>query len=95
MRLSDAAAVITSFALLVVLHTIMLHWSEATNGPRTLFGLPQATDLPRGRRRRGAIVLAVLFTNRAPACCCARPRRRDRGRRARRRHPQLRWRASC
>ncbi len=46
MRLSDAAAVITLFALLVVLHTIMLHWSAVTNGPRTLFGLPRATDLP-------------------------------------------------
>jgi branched-chain amino acid transport system permease protein len=45
MRLSDAAAVITSFALLVVLYTIMTHWSEVTNGPRTLFGLPRATDL--------------------------------------------------
>jgi branched-chain amino acid transport system permease protein len=45
MRLSDAAAVITSFALLVVLHTVMLQWSEVTNGPRTLFGVPKATDL--------------------------------------------------
>ncbi len=45
MRLSDAAAVITSFALLVVLHTIMVHWSAITNGPRTLFGLPKATGL--------------------------------------------------
>lgn len=45
MRLSDAAAVITSFALLVVLHTVMLHWSEVTNGPRTLFGLPKYTGL--------------------------------------------------
>lgn len=45
MRLSDAAAVITSFALLVVLHTLMLHWSALTNGPRTLFGLPKATTL--------------------------------------------------
>ena len=45
MRLSDAAAVITSFALLVVLHTIMTHWSIVTNGPRTLFGLPKATTL--------------------------------------------------
>lgn len=45
MRLSDAAAVITSFALLVVLHTIQTHWSEITNGPRTLFGLPEATNL--------------------------------------------------
>jgi branched-chain amino acid transport system permease protein len=45
MRLSDAAAVITSFALLVVLQTVMLHWSAVTNGPRTLFGIPQATSL--------------------------------------------------
>ena len=45
MRLSDAAAVITSFALLVVLYTAMTHWSALTNGPRTLFGLPRATDL--------------------------------------------------
>lgn len=46
MRLSDAAAVITSFALLVVLHTILTNWSVLTNGPRTLFGLPKATTLP-------------------------------------------------
>lgn len=45
MRLSDAAAVITSFALLVVLHTVMLHWSAVTNGPRTIFGLPKVTTL--------------------------------------------------
>jgi branched-chain amino acid transport system permease protein len=45
MRLSDAAAVITSFALLVVLYTVMTNWSALTNGPRTLFGLPKATDI--------------------------------------------------
>jgi len=45
MRLSDAAAVITSFALLMVLHTVMVHWSAVTNGPRTLFGIPQVTGL--------------------------------------------------
>lgn len=45
MRLSDAAAVITSFALLVVLHTVITHWSALTNGPRTLFGIPGATSL--------------------------------------------------
>jgi branched-chain amino acid transport system permease protein len=62
MRLSDAAAVITSFALLVVLHTIMLHWSEVTNGPRTLFGLPKATDLRLAATvAAGAVVAAVLF----------------------------------
>jgi branched-chain amino acid transport system permease protein len=62
MRLSDAAAVITSFALLVVLHTIMLHWSEVTNGPRTLFGLPNATNLHLAAAvAAGAIAAAVLF----------------------------------
>ena len=57
MRLSDAAAVITSFALLVVLYTVMTHWSQVTNGPRTLFGLPKATDLPLAA---GAAVLALI-----------------------------------
>ena len=55
MRLSDAAAVITSFALLVVLYTVMNNWSAFTNGPRTLFGLPKTTDLPIA-----AIVAAVV-----------------------------------
>lgn len=57
MRLSDAAAVITSFALLMVLHTVMTNWSALTNGPRTLFGLPKATDLPMAA---GAAILAVI-----------------------------------
>lgn len=57
MRLSDAAAVITSFALLVVLHTVVNNWSALTNGPRTLFGLPKATDLPMAA---GAAILAVI-----------------------------------
>jgi branched-chain amino acid transport system permease protein len=56
MRLSDAAAVITSFALLVVLYTVMTNWSEVTNGPRTLFGLPKTTDL-----RLAAIVAVVAL----------------------------------
>lgn len=57
MRLSDAAAVITSFALLVVLHTVMTHWSALTNGPRTLFGLPNATTLPLAA---GAAIAALI-----------------------------------
>jgi branched-chain amino acid transport system permease protein len=62
MRLSDAAAVITSFALLVVLHTIMLHWSEVTNGPRTLFGLPKIANLYLvAMVAAGSVVIAVLF----------------------------------
>ena len=62
MRLSDAAAVITSFALLVVLHTIMVSWSAVTNGPRTLFGIPKATDIYLAAAFAvGAIVLALAF----------------------------------
>ena len=51
MRLSDAAAVITSFALLVVLHTMMVGWSAVTNGPRTFFGVPQGHRYLSGGRR--------------------------------------------
>jgi len=62
MRLSDAAAVITSFALLVVLHTVMTHWSAVTNGPRTLFGLPNATTLPLAAGSAiAALIVAMLF----------------------------------
>ena len=45
MRVSEAAAVITSFALLVVIYTVTVHWSAVTNGPRTLFGIPPWTGL--------------------------------------------------
>lgn len=62
MRLSDAAAVITSFALLVVLHTVMTHWSAMTNGPRTLFGLPSATTLPLAAGAAiAALIVALAF----------------------------------
>lgn len=62
MRLSDAAAVITSFALLVVLYTVMNNWSAFTNGPRTLFGLPKTTDLPSAAiAAAAAIIVALLF----------------------------------
>ncbi len=62
MRLSDAAAVITSFALLVVLHNIMTNWSSVTNGPRTLFGLPNATTLPLAATAAvAALAVALAF----------------------------------
>lgn len=62
MRLSDAAAVITSFALLVVLYTVMNNWSALTNGPRTLFGLPKTTDLLTAAIvAASAVVVALLF----------------------------------
>lgn len=61
MRLSDAAAVITSFALLVVLYTVMNNWSALTNGPRTLFGLPKTTDLPTAAIVAGLVVIVALL----------------------------------
>ena len=45
MRLSDAAAVITTFALLVIVNVVMVHWDRVTNGPRTLFGVDNYTNL--------------------------------------------------
>ncbi len=61
MRLSDAAAVITSFALLVVLHTVLTHWSAVTNGPRTLFGIPETTSLWLACGTAVAALLGALF----------------------------------
>ncbi|UCD79805.1 MAG: branched-chain amino acid ABC transporter permease, partial [Desulfobacterales bacterium] len=58
MRLSDAAAVITSFAVLVIMHTVMVHWSAVTNGPRTLFGVVNATDL---KTSAAAAIIAVVM----------------------------------
>ena len=46
MRLSEAASVISTFALLVIINVVLNHWSQITNGPRTLFGLLPYTDLP-------------------------------------------------
>jgi len=43
MRLSDFPAVIAGFALLVVIHVVLLHWSALTNGPQTLFGVARHT----------------------------------------------------
>ena len=45
MRLSDAAAAITSFSLLIIIQAVMIHWDRVTNGPRTLFGVDEYTTL--------------------------------------------------
>jgi len=45
MRLSDAAAVITTFALLVIIHVVLVHWDPVSNGPRTMFGVDNYTTL--------------------------------------------------
>jgi branched-chain amino acid transport system permease protein len=45
MRLSGAASVIATFALLIIIHVVLVNWSEVTNGPRTLFGIEGYTTL--------------------------------------------------
>lgn len=45
MRLSESAAAIASFAMLVIVHVILSQWGAMTNGPRTLFGVLKYTDL--------------------------------------------------
>ena len=45
MRLSGGAAVISTFALLVIIHVVLNHWTELTNGPRTVFNVPRFTTL--------------------------------------------------
>lgn len=45
MRLSDAAGAITSFALLIIINSVLVHWDRVTNGPRTLFGVEEYTTL--------------------------------------------------
>lgn len=45
MRLSDTAAAIATFAMLVIVHVVLSQWGAMTNGPRTLFGLLKYTDM--------------------------------------------------
>ncbi len=45
MRLSDTTAAISSFALLIIINTVLIHWDKVTNGPRTLFGVEELTTV--------------------------------------------------
>ncbi len=45
MRLSDAAGAISSFALLIIINAVLVHWDRVTNGPRTLFGIDETTNI--------------------------------------------------
>lgn len=44
-RLRDASLTIASFAWLIIVHSIALHWEALTRGSRTVFGIPQYTHL--------------------------------------------------
>ncbi|MDX0458817.1 branched-chain amino acid ABC transporter permease [Sinorhizobium medicae] len=95
MRLSDAASVITSFALLVVLYTVMNNWSAFTNGPRTLFGLPKTTDMPVAAIVASIVVVVALVFKESRTGKLLRASREDEVAAATLGAdiPQLRWRA--
>jgi branched-chain amino acid transport system permease protein len=95
MRLSDAASVITSFALLVVLYTVMNNWSAFTNGPRTLFGLPKTTDMPIAAIVAAIVVVVALAFKESRTGKLLRASREDEVAAAALGAdiPQLRWRA--
>lgn len=62
MRLSGSASVIATFALLVIIHVILLNWNEITNGPRTVFRIERYTDAwTAAIWAIIAVVLAYLF----------------------------------
>lgn len=61
MRLSDTAAAIATFALLVIVHVVLSQWTAMTNGPRTLFGLLQYTDLWTAATWGFVIIIAAFL----------------------------------
>jgi branched-chain amino acid transport system permease protein len=60
MRLSGAAAVIATFALLVIVNVILLNWNQVTNGPRTVFGIERLTNAWVALGWAAAAVIAAL-----------------------------------
>lgn len=67
MRLSDFSAVIAGFALLVVMHVVLTHWSALTNGPQTLFGVTRATYVANSAAWACLFILvAYLFKEAKP-----------------------------
>jgi len=61
MRLSDAAGAITSFALLIIINAVLVHWDRVTNGPRTLFGVPEYTTLWTSALCAIAVLILAYF----------------------------------
>ncbi len=60
MRLSGGAAVIATFALLVIVNVVLLNWNQVTNGPRTVFGIERLTNSWAALGWAAAAVIAAL-----------------------------------
>jgi branched-chain amino acid transport system permease protein len=61
MRLSDFPVVITGFALFVIINVVLTHWKAITNGPQTLFGVDQFTDLKTAAIWAALVVFAACI----------------------------------
>ena len=77
MRLSDYPVVITSFALLIILHVVMTNWHALTNGPQTFFGVDQFTDLRTAAIFAGLVVVAACLFRESKAGLQLRASRDD------------------
>jgi branched-chain amino acid transport system permease protein len=56
-RLRGASFTIATFAFLIIVHSVALQWDAMTRGSRTVFGIPNLTNLWWGL---GAAVIAVI-----------------------------------
>jgi branched-chain amino acid transport system permease protein len=66
-RLSGEAATIVTFSLMMVVHSIFIHWTELFKGAQAFFGIPQVVGLPGAIAAATlAIVVARMFKDSAP-----------------------------
>jgi branched-chain amino acid transport system permease protein len=56
-RLRGASFTIATFAFLIIVHSVFLQWEAVTRGSRTVFGIPNLTDLWWAL---GAAVIAII-----------------------------------
>lgn len=65
-RLSGEAATIVTFSLMMVVHSIFIHWTDLFKGAQAFFGIPQVVGLPTAiAAATFAIVAARLFKDSA------------------------------
>ena len=65
-RLSGEAATIVTFSLLMIVHSVFVHWTELFKGAQAFFGIPQVVGLPTAIASSViAIIVARLFKDSA------------------------------
>ena len=65
-RLSGEAATIVTFSLLMIVHSVFIHWTDLFKGAQAFFGIPQVVGLPTAIASSViAIIVARLFKDSA------------------------------